>query len=195
MQSCDLNIIRSISCNRQQFLTMRARSGPFISKFLVDFRFLALQLKPFRHNTTTSSMRTKPSELMVVSPMARMLCCRCCITTCSTILVHNLFACTRIIAAGKIPLKNVTRYQRFRFLSSEPGKVRASQSTSLEDKCVTILKATADINTVSTTLPPVLKRAGMSRTRADYLFKQVRPHCQEKNRDVTCPDPRTVPEE
>ena len=105
MQSCDLNIIRSISRNRQQFLTMRARSGPFISKFLVEFRFLALQLKPFRPNTTTCSMRTKPSELMVASPMVRMLCCRCCITTYSTILVENLFACTRIIAAGKIKIR------------------------------------------------------------------------------------------
>ena len=85
----------------QQFLTMRARSGPFISKFLVEFRFLALQLKPFRPNTTTCSMRTKPSELMVASPMVRMLCCQCCITTCSTI-VRNLFACTQKIAAGKI---------------------------------------------------------------------------------------------
>ena len=99
------------------------------------------------------------------------------------------------LAESFVPLKNVTRYQRFRFLSSELGKVRASQSTSLEDKCVTILKATADINTMSTTLPPVLKPAGMSRTRADYLFKQIRPHCHEENRDVTCPDPRTAPEE
>ena len=99
------------------------------------------------------------------------------------------------LAESFVPLKNVTRYQRFRFLSSELGIVRASQSTSLEDKCVTILKATADINTMSTTLPPVLKLAGMSRTRADYLFKQIRPHCHEENRDVTCPDPRTAQEE
>ena len=99
------------------------------------------------------------------------------------------------LAESFVPLKNVTRYQWFRFLSSELGKVGASQSTSLEDKCVTILKATADINTMSTTLPPVLKPAGMSRTRADYLFKQIRPHCHEENRDVTCPDPRTAPEE
>ena len=99
------------------------------------------------------------------------------------------------LAESFLPLKSVTRWQRFCFLSSELGNVRASQSTSLEDKCVTILKGTADINTMSTTLPPVLKPAGMSRIRADYLFKQIRPHSHEENRDVTCPDLRTAPEE
>ena len=71
-----------------------------------------------------------------------------------------------------------------------------SDSTTMDDRTTTNLKATADTTSMnSTTLPSVIEPAGMSRARADYLYKQIRPHCHEENRDITCPDPSEAMEE
>ena len=88
------------------------------------------------------------------------------------------------------------KFQKFRFSAAELGKVRMSDSTTMDDRTTTILKATADTTSMnSTTLPSVIEPAGMSRARADYLYKQIRPHCHEENRDITCPDPSEAMEE
>ena len=71
-----------------------------------------------------------------------------------------------------------------------------SDLTTVDDRTTTVLKATADTTSMnSTTLPSVIEPAGMSRARADYLYKQIRPHCHEENRDITCPDPSEAMEE
>ena len=71
-----------------------------------------------------------------------------------------------------------------------------SDSTTMDDRTTTILKATADITSMnSATLPSVTEPAGMSRACAYYLYKQIRPHCHEENRDITCPDPSEVMKE
>ena len=95
-----------------------------------------------------------------------------------------------------MPVKNVTKFQKFRFSAAELGKVRMSDSTTMDDRTTTILKATDDTTSMnSTTLPSVIEPAGMSRARADYLFKQVRPHYHVENCDITCPDPSEAMEE
>ena len=71
-----------------------------------------------------------------------------------------------------------------------------SDSTAIDDRTTTILKATADTTSMnSTTLPSVIEPAGMSRARADYLYKHIRPHCHEENCDIMCPDPSEAMEE
>ena len=71
-----------------------------------------------------------------------------------------------------------------------------SDSTTMDDRTTTILKATADTTSMnSTTLPSVIEPAGMSRARSDYLYKQIRPYCHEENCDITCPDPSEAMEE
>ena len=71
-----------------------------------------------------------------------------------------------------------------------------SDSTAIDDRTTTILKATADTTSMnSTTLPSVIEPAGMSRARANYLYKHIRPHCHEENRDIMCPDPSEAMEE
>ena len=80
------------------------------------------------------------------------------------------------LAESFMPVKNVTKFQKFRFSAAELGKVRMSDSTTMDDRTTTILKATADTTSMnSTTLPSVIEPAGMSRARADYLYKQIRP--------------------
>ena len=71
--------------------------------------------------------------------------------------------------------------QKFRFSAAELGKVRMSDSTTMDDRTTTILKATADTTSMnSTKLPSVIEPAGMSRARADYLYKQIRPTTMRK---------------
>ena len=84
----------------------------------------------------------------------------------------------------------------FRFSAAELGKVRMSDSTTMDDRTTTVLKATADTTSMkSTTLPSVIEPARMSGARADYWYKQIRPHCHEENRDIKCPDPSEAMEE
>ena len=71
-----------------------------------------------------------------------------------------------------------------------------SDSTTMDDGTTIILKATADTTSMnSTTLPSGIEPAGMSRARSNYLYKQIRPHSHEENRDITCPNPSEAMEE
>ena len=93
------------------------------------------------------------------------------------------------------PVKNITKYQCFVFSSSEPGKVSMSGSSDLADKTISLVKSTTNPNLFQCdSLPVILPPAGMTRARADHLFKQIRQHCHEENRDTTCPDPDAAAE-
>ena len=89
------------------------------------------------------------------------------------------------------PVKNITSFQRFSFLSSQPGVVVMSQSDTYQDRHFKILIADpsalqADI------LPPVVMPAGLSAERAQYLFKEIRPFCHSESQDITCPAPASI---
>ena len=93
------------------------------------------------------------------------------------------------------PVKNITKCQRFVFSFSEPGKVSMSGSSNLADKTISLVKSATNPNLFHRdSLPMTLPPAGKTRTRADYLFKQIRQHCHEENRDTTCPDPDAADE-
>ena len=71
--------------------------------------------------------------------------------------------------------------QKFCFSAAELGEVRMSDSTTMDDRTTTILKATADTTSMnSTTLPSVIEPTGMSRARADYLYKASSPTAMRK---------------
>ena len=48
-----------------------------------------------------------------------------------------------------MPVKNVIKFQKFRFSDAELGKVRMSDSTTMDDRTTTILKATADTTSMN----------------------------------------------
>ena len=94
------------------------------------------------------------------------------------------------MAKSFAPMRNVTKYQKFSFSSSSPGKVTVSQSSTLGDSVVDILKPGFDVSSLSVTdLPPVISPAGLSHKRAEYIYKQFRQHCHPENRYITCPAP------
>ena len=92
------------------------------------------------------------------------------------------------------PVRNITKYQKFRVVSALPGHVEVSSSDTLPDSTQKIIKDNVDMSLLTqNTLPPVVQPAGLSHARADYLYKQIRQHCHEENRDITCPAPAQAP--
>ena len=88
------------------------------------------------------------------------------------------------------PVRNITKFQNFIFSSTSPGRVQMSGSTTLDDCTITVLKSSVEAASVSTAgLPPSIAPAGLSQQRAEYLYKEIRKHCHEENRDITCPPP------
>ena len=89
------------------------------------------------------------------------------------------------------PVKNITSFQRFSFLSSQPGVVVMSQSDTYQDRHFKIL--TADPSALQADiLPPVVMPTGLSAERAQYLFKEIRPFCHSESQDITCPAPASI---
>ena len=89
------------------------------------------------------------------------------------------------------PVKNITSFQRFSFLSSQPGVVVMSQSDTYQDRHFKIV--TADPSALQADiLPPVVMPAGLSAERAQYLFKEICPFCHSESQDITCPAPASI---
>ena len=61
------------------------------------------------------------------------------------------------------------------------------QNDSKETR-VTVIKPGTSIDPDD--LPSEIFPSGLSEERKQYLFEQIRPFCDEKYRDVTCPKPR-----
>ena len=82
-------------------------------------------------------------------------------------------------------VKNITKFQHFLFSSASPGRVQMSGSTTLNDSTVTVMKSSTDVVSVkSAGLPPVIPPAGLSKQRAEYLCKEIRPHCHEERVEI-----------
>ena len=94
---------------------------------------------------------------------------------------------TDFLSALFAPVPNVTSYYHFRFTEDHPGTVFVRQFADTEEKQVVIIKAHSTID--KTALPPALAPFGLSEERQQYLFDHIRPFCDEKYRDETCPQP------
>ena len=85
----------------------------------------------------------------------------------------------------KIP--QLKSYHHFRFDKDFPGMVFCKQYWSSEEKALNILKSERNIPQ-SGLLPPVITPKGISRERAEYLFKEVREFCRPGTEDLVAPD-------
>ena len=65
--------------------------------------------------------------------------------------------------------------------------VALRQFADTEEMKIDILKR--DVNIDPTALPCTLSHSGLSEQRKQYLDDEIRVFCDEKNRDITCPEP------
>ena len=99
----------------------------------------------------------------------------------------------KFMARYFLPMRNITQYQVFQFDSDHPGEVHISSSDTFPNTTIKILLPSVNIDELSVDhLPEIIPPAGISLARAQYVFKQVRPHCYEESRDATCPHPASI---
>ena len=85
-----------------------------------------------------------------------------------------------------IQIPQITSYQHFRVSKDHPYTVFVRHFANKEETTISILKENINI---SMALPSILQPSGLSFERQQYLFEHIRPFCEEKYRDITCPDP------
>ena len=85
-------------------------------------------------------------------------------------------------------IPHITSYHNFLFSKDHPSEVTVREFADTEEKKIVILKSGITID--KTALPSVLIPSGLSEQRKRYLFDEIRPFCDEKYQDVTCPEPR-----
>ena len=56
-----------------------------------------------------------------------------------------------------------------------------------EEEVITILRPGVTID--KSALPSTLSPSGLSEQRKQYLYKEIRGFCEEKYKDITCPEP------
>lgn len=82
----------------------------------------------------------------------------------------------------------ITSYQHFRFTKDKIGTVFVRKFANTEEESIVIIKEDTTVDKVL--LPSILHPSGLSVERQVYLFEHIRAFCDEKYRDVTCPQPR-----
>ena len=86
--------------------------------------------------------------------------------------------------------KKVTRikqYHQFQITSTHPGVVVCKDYSDSPGTPITILKQ--PWTPKSTKLPPIITPSGLSPEREWYLFDKIRPFCERRYQDITCPMP------
>ena len=78
-------------------------------------------------------------------------------------------------------------YHHFRFDKDFPGTVFCKQYWSTEERALNILKSERNVPEVGR-LPPVINPIGLSRERAEYLFKEIREFCRPGTEDLVAPE-------
>ena len=84
-------------------------------------------------------------------------------------------------------LENITEYHHFRFDSREPGTVTCFTELDGEPKKVHLLKKNVVVN--NNIQPKEIIPAGFSEDRQKYLYKEIRPFCQDDSADFVAPNP------
>jgi hypothetical protein len=85
-------------------------------------------------------------------------------------------------------IPQITSYYHFRFDMGHPGTVFVREFVDAEEKEVKIIKP--DIIIDQNGLPSEIIPSGLSEERKQYLFEHIRQFCDERYKDVTCPEPR-----
>ncbi|CAG2218216.1 unnamed protein product [Mytilus edulis] len=85
------------------------------------------------------------------------------------------------------PLRGIGKFHHFRFTSDEVGVVFARETLDQPEKRLVLLKESANLPELLTTLPEVIQPAGLTEERRRYLYNEVRPFVQFNFRDEFCP--------
>ena len=94
---------------------------------------------------------------------------------------------TDFLSALFAHVPNITSYYHFRFTHDHPGTVYLCEFANTQEKQVVLIKTNATID--KTALPSTLTPSGLSEERQQYLYEHIRPFCDEKYHDETCPQP------
>ena len=84
----------------------------------------------------------------------------------------------------KIP--RLKTFHHFCFNKDYPGTVFCKQYWSSEEQAIHILKSESNVPQPHL-LPPVISPTGISRERAEYLFKEIREFCRPGTEDIVAP--------
>lgn len=85
----------------------------------------------------------------------------------------------------KIP--HLKTYHHFRFDKDYPGTVFCKQYWSSEEIALNILQSNMNLPQPDL-LPPVITPKGISRDRAEYLYKEIREFCRLGTEDLVAPE-------
>ena len=81
-------------------------------------------------------------------------------------------------------IPHITSYYNFHF---SQNKVVVREFADTEEEVITILRPGVTID--KSALPSTLSPSGLSEQRKQYLYKEIRGFCEEKYKDITCPEP------
>ena len=82
---------------------------------------------------------------------------------------------------------NIKQYHQLQFSSTTPGTVVCKDYSDSEGTTISLLKN--PWSPLSTVLPPVIPPPGLSLEREWYLYEKIRPFCEPRYQDTTCPLP------
>ena len=83
--------------------------------------------------------------------------------------------------------KKVTRIKQYQITLTHPGVVVCKDYS--DSPCTPITSLKQPWTPKSTELPPVITPSGLSPEREWYLFDKIRPFCERRYQDITCPMP------
>ena len=74
--------------------------------------------------------------------------------------------------------RGISKYHHFRFTTA-PGIIFVKVSPTAEEERISLLKPNVDLENLSTSMPNVLNPGGLSAERKLYLYRHVRPFCDD----------------
>ncbi|KAG8294438.1 hypothetical protein J6590_102966 [Homalodisca vitripennis] len=89
----------------------------------------------------------------------------------------------------KVP--KITKFDHFEFASNNKGKVVCKS----ELDGIEFVHTTFPDKNGPAGFPEVIQPPGLSETRKNYLYKNIRPYCKDEFKDLMCPAPSRCPEE
>lgn len=82
-------------------------------------------------------------------------------------------------------LPNIKSFYHFRFHRDFPGTVFCKEYWNSQERAVNLLRNGTTLETGG--LPPTISPSGISRERAEYLYKEIREFCRDGTEDLVAP--------
>ncbi|XP_060558826.1 uncharacterized protein LOC132719099 [Ruditapes philippinarum] len=84
-----------------------------------------------------------------------------------------------------LQVKGIQKYHSFRFSAADKSVVFVKERTDSEEIRVALIRRNTEV--LTTTFPEVIQPAGLSRTRREYLYRNVRKYVRPAYQDAACP--------